>query len=1125
MKKRNLSIIVLSSIFVSASLISINTNKKTEAIDKSYHTTNYLYKDDKVMFANLSCDAYELTGGEVMQRNGGTTSYSTFEGSAPTANELNLFTVEQGYTSGTFAFKIGNSYLRSDGKAPKFVLPKVIEAYKDGTDYTFDYPLNIGGIDTFLTWVITDNGGSYEAYAYSDYEIGGTLIAQVINDDVTMQDGTITYDLHYFKAPNWDEVIVSSLTMTYTFNGGVLLVDDPTAVKDVVDQESSWKYSYDKILGTSSIQSCLNNKYLTFQDGKFKMVDVNSPIDIYIDSSINVDGKHKPNSISLNTDNVMESIYVGEKINWPSLEVSAYYSNGVSSSIPLGGYDISFDKDNSQVGTVTATVSVYGVSKTFTYEVIAKPAPEVKLKDLSFSNYKTTYYVGEEFDYNVDITVSYVGKENHLLTKEEKEERVTIQAPNMSRKGYQRAAQVAYWEIIDGKKQEFKIGAGKNYYVDILEPTFVLSSISATLVDGYTYYDDASFNYNGVVIEATYTSEQTSDKKEVVTSLCSYEVEGISKGDLLPLGNNKVTASYTYEEVTKTVDFVINVTHKPVHTGYIIEAPDAYVGTTYDYSTAVVKETFDVGEAQVITGWNVNATDLYNIANSKLPQSKVINFELKGKNIGNKEINIVFAPVSSFSLKYESSKVDAKVGDTQQLFIKKVNSEPTLENIDWLLPLSERSQAYLNRFTFVSTDTDVATVSEQGLVTYVGEGAANIVVTPKEGSAPSQNYSIKIGEIKPKSITLSEASITLKERANATLVANVLPLEAVDKSVTWSSSDEKVASVDQTGKITAIKEGVATISAKTVNDLEASCTVTVTPIVHVASIEVSGASSSLEVGKNMQLSAKVLPEDAEDKSVTWCSSEPSIASVSTQGVVTALRKGTVTITATSKLDEDIKGAYQINITQPVTSITINGASHQMDVDTTMTLTATIKPDNADNKEVNWSSSDTSIATISNGVVTALKVGLVTITATSVNNPTVKATYDIEVKEAVIHVTSISLSETTLNMNINTAFKLTATVNPSDATNKNVRWISSDTSIATIDQQGNINAIKVGSCEIKCVSLENENVYATCKVNVTQIVPPAPKKGCGGDIAATSIILATLSLVGVVLIISLKKKHN
>lgn len=156
----------------------------------------------------------------------------------------------------------------------------------------------------------------------------------------------------------------------------------------------------------------------------------------------------------------------------------------------------------------------------------------------------------------------------------------------------------------------------------------------------------------------------------------------------------------------------------------------------------------------------------------------------------------------------------------------------------------------------------------------------------------------------------------------------------------------------------------------------------ITPsVVSVTSVSVSKTAEELVIGNTLQLSATVSPSNATDKTVTWSSSNSTVASVSPTGLVTAKAEGSANITASCS---GKSATCKITVKKPViavTSVTLSQTSASLKIGETVTLSATVKPDNATDKTVTWSStSDGSVATVSNGVVTAKKIGTATITA-------------------------------------------------------------------------------------------------------------------------------------------------
>ena len=257
-------------------------------------------------------------------------------------------------------------------------------------------------------------------------------------------------------------------------------------------------------------------------------------------------------------------------------------------------------------------------------------------------------------------------------------------------------------------------------------------------------------------------------------------------------------------------------------------------------------------------------------------------------------------------------------------------------------------------------------------------------------------------------------------------------------------------------------------------------------IVEVSSISLDKSSASLNVGESLTLTAIIKPSNASNKSVTWSSSNTSVATVSSIGVVTAKAAGTATITVTTS-DGGKTATCSVTVqakTVSVTGVSLNKSSLSMTVGDTQTLTATVSPSNATNKSVTWSSSNTSVATVSSsGVVTAEAAGTATITVTTSDGGK-KATCSVTVQAKTVSVTGVSLNKSSLSMTVGDTQTLTATVSPSNATNKSVTWSSSNTSVATVSSSGVVTAKAAGSATIT-VTTSDGGKKATCSVTVTQ----------------------------------------
>ena len=245
----------------------------------------------------------------------------------------------------------------------------------------------------------------------------------------------------------------------------------------------------------------------------------------------------------------------------------------------------------------------------------------------------------------------------------------------------------------------------------------------------------------------------------------------------------------------------------------------------------------------------------------------------------------------------------------------------------------------------------------------------------------------------------------------------------------------------------------------------------------------------LFVGGSGKIRYSVLPSNATNTNVTFKSLNEKVAIVDANGVVTDVSEGNADIVITTE-----EGGFEAKCTVRVDGIDARGIERVGDKTVTMGLNQTrqlqvkITPSDTTNKNVQWTSSNNSVATVdSNGVVISKNSGSTIITATTHNG--LKTEFFIEVETPV---TNITLNSNEINLNPGGTFKLDATVNPSNASNKNIKWISANESIATVDQSGNVTADVAGTTYISAVSADGK-VVATCTVNVSKPVVTKPAK--------------------------------
>jgi uncharacterized protein YjdB len=324
--------------------------------------------------------------------------------------------------------------------------------------------------------------------------------------------------------------------------------------------------------------------------------------------------------------------------------------------------------------------------------------------------------------------------------------------------------------------------------------------------------------------------------------------------------------------------------------------------------------------------------------------------------------------------------------------------------------------------------------------------------------------------------------------------------------VTWGSSNPAVASVDSSGVVTALAPGSVTITVTArgfdmdadpityVNE-QAIFAVTVDDNeVEATHITLNKTSTTLGVGSTDELIPTFTPTDTTLTKVKYVSSDTAVATVGENtGIITGVSAGTTTITAYAldSSDSEISGVEATCavtvIDIPVDSITISQATATLFAGSTLTLNANVLPLNASNPTVTWGTSNSALATVIDGKVTTFDAAgsypaTVNITATA---GTHTATCTITLKDPTV-LTQLNLSKTNAALSVGDTLTLTASLLPSDATNKTLLWTSSNPSVASVDSSGKVTAKTAGNTVIKAASTDGSGLSASCNVNVSTV---------------------------------------
>ena len=281
-------------------------------------------------------------------------------------------------------------------------------------------------------------------------------------------------------------------------------------------------------------------------------------------------------------------------------------------------------------------------------------------------------------------------------------------------------------------------------------------------------------------------------------------------------------------------------------------------------------------------------------------------------------------------------------------------------------------------------------------------------------------------------VTLNKSSLSLSTGGSERLTATVKPTNATNPALSWTSTNTSVATVDQDGTVRAVGAGTCVIRATATDGSGkyGSCSVTVTaPTVRVTGVSLDKSSLSLSAGGSSQLTATVYPANAGNKAVSWSSSDTSVASVSSSGLVTAVGGGVATITVTTA-DGGYTASCAVTVkttpsSVPVTGVSLNESSLTLTVGESSQLSATVYPANADNKAVSWSSSNPTVASVSSGgLVTAVNGGQAIITVTTADGG-YTASCAVTVK-TIIHTLSVYDARLETSPTVDFSFMLTNT---------------------------------------------------------------------------------------------------
>ena len=608
--------------------------------------------------------------------------------------------------------------------------------------------------------------------------------------------------------------------------------------------------------------------------------------------------------------------------------------------------------------------------------------------------------------------------------------------------------------------------------------------------NGWEIYSDKIVRYDESLKKnsVTFTSRKQTEKIELsnavfksIASIKSYEIEDKSivsvdsSGNVTPLKNGatNVKAVVQYFDGTK-----VNLTEKIVvnvkSTGLVINPSTwSFVDKYQSPTKKMVAKVQPIDTAFQDVTW-------------KSSNTKVATVDSSGNvtAVGNGTCKITATTTDGYNksgssdvtvdIKAESINLDKTSLDITNLGVKeklKADVSPSFSTINRPVKWS-------------SSDTNVAKVDSSGNVTSVGGGICKITATTADGTNLSASCDVSVG-IKVQSINFNISRYTISDTAQSPLFKPVIsPSNATKKGVTWSSSNTNVATVSSSGVIKAVSNGTCKITATTTDGTNLSASMDI--IVDIKAKSISFSSTSYKITDKAQtpsFTPKILPENTANKNVTWKSSDTSIATVSSSGVIKAVSNGTCKIIATTTDGTNLSASMDVIVDIKAKSVALDKTSMQITSQNSINkLVATVTPTQA-NQKVSWSSSNGNIATVdSKGRVKAVSNGKCKIIATTTDGTNRTASCDVTVD--IKFVTGISFdfnSYTITNVNQTPVFR--PNITPSDAEDKNVRWSSSNTKVATVSSSGVIKAAGNGTCKITATTTDGTNLSASFNITV------------------------------------------
>lgn len=396
-------------------------------------------------------------------------------------------------------------------------------------------------------------------------------------------------------------------------------------------------------------------------------------------------------------------------------------------------------------------------------------------------------------------------------------------------------------------------------------------------------------------------------------------------------------------------------------------------------------------------------------------------------------------------------------------------------SVNYELSITSRNYEYSSIYNYIiETDSDILRI-ENGIITPLEPGEATILVKSKKGFH-TKKIKVYVDSFVISSIEIAEAYIELMENDTYKIQPIINGNNNISYNLDYEVIDKNILEVDKYGNIKALKEGNTKVKISA-GDISTYLNVNVIGEVKVNDIIVDKTNIVLDKGQTIKINVDVLPTNANNRNLYYVSSNENVATIK-DNIITAISPGdcTVSIYSSNGIRKNITVKVNGNVLNDDVQILLSLNDTMMYAGETKKISATVTPSKYN---VEWKSSNESVASIKDGNITALKEGTAIITATANNK---SASVVITVKQRIIEATNIKL--TCVNdIFVGYSKNLSYAISPSNVTDKNVEWISSNEAVLKVNSNGKITGIKPGNASIS-VKTKN-NITSTCNILVKE----------------------------------------